>query len=415
MSFQFRRMSSLVIIAMLLLAACAGPSASVAPTPLPEQEPTSVPATAPAAATPVPPPTSGIPTEGAVPATAIPATKPPIAAATATPAPVKSDQLPATVDGQVVLQLRAGAEANQIGISDDGSNVVGPRSFRIGADGTIRLLDNVNKRILFFGQNGKLTRTLRLDETQGPIDFIVNNAGEVFVYGFSSDGAPSSQVLRYGPDGKVTARLPVSLGVSIRADGIMLTAAQDLLLVQGNQTFWTLLRQGVTVDPKIQPLTEQEGAATPRSPVIFRTTPGENGMIRLHAIGLNAGISGENIMEVGGATTSLPADARFFNVDRAMSLYFTRPSAEDNAVDVWRVAPDGTVDGGAHIVTGSCGTSWRNFYVDQAGAAWTMCVDAQGAVVTRYTLQDTSGQPLPEAATAAADVAWKPGAILTAA
>ena len=344
-----------------------------------------------------------------MPATAIPATEPPIAAATGTPAPVKSDQrtpATATADGQVVLQLSAGAEANQIGINNDGSNIVGPRSFRIGADGTIRLLDNVNKRILFFGQNGKVTRTLRLDDTQEPIDFIVNNAGETFVYG--GDGGPNFQVLRYGPDGKVTLRLPVSPGVS--ADGIMLTAAQDLLLVQGNQTFWTLLHQGVTVDPKIQPLTVQEGAATPRSPAIFRTTPGENGTLDLHAIGLNAGTSGEHFMEIGGVTTSLPADARFFNVDRAMSLYFTRPSAEGDAVDVWRVAPDGTVAGGAHIVTGSCGTSWRNFYVDQAGAAWTMCVDAQGATVTRYTLQDTSGQPLPEAATDAADVAWKPGA-----
>ena len=409
MSLQFWRLSSLAIISILLLAACAGPSASVAPTPIPEQEPTAAPATVPTA-TPLPPPTS-------VPATAIPATEPPIAAATGTPAPAEGDQQAATAqplataDGEVVLQLNAGAEPNQVGITADGSNIVGPRSFRIGADGTIRLLDNVNKRILFFDQNGKVTRTLRLDATQDPIDFIVNNAGETFVYG--GDGGPNFQVLRYGPDGKVTLHLPVSLGVS--ADGIMLTAAQDLLLVQGNQTFWTLLHQGVTVDPKIQPLTVQEGAATPRSPVIFRTTPGENGTLDLHAIGLNAGTSGEHFMEIGGVTTSLPADARFFNVDRAMSLYFTRPSAEDDAVDVWRVAPDGAVDGGAHIVTGSCGTSWRNFYVDQGGAAWTMCVDAQGASVTRYTLQDTTGQPLPEAAAAAADVAWKPGAVLTAA
>jgi hypothetical protein len=397
-------MTCLAIIATLLLAACANPSASVLPTPLPEQEPTAAPATPPVAATSVPPPTSP-------PATAIPATEPPIPAATATPAPIKSDQQPATVEGQVVLQVSAGTETNQVGITSDGSNVVGPRSFRIGADGTIRLLDNVNKRILFFGQNGKVTRTLQLDETQAPIDFIVNNAGETFVYG--GDGGPNFQVLRYGPDGKVTLRLPVSPGVS--ADGIMLTAAQDLLLVQGNQTFWTLLHQGVTVDPKIQPLTVQEGAATPRSPTIFRTTLGEDGTLDLHALGLNAGISGEHFMEVGGTTTSLPADARFFNVDRAMSLYFTRPSTENDAVDVWRVAPDGTVAGGAHIITDSCGTSWRNFYVDQAGTAWTMCVDTHGTTVTRYTLQDSAGQPLPEAAQKAADVAWKPGAVLSAA
>jgi len=411
MSYQFRRTSSLAIVAAFLLAACAGPPVSVAPTAAPAPEPSAVPATAPAAVTQALPATSGIPTQGEAPATAISATEAPIAGATETPVPAATAQPLATVAGQVVLQLSAGAEAGQVGISNAGSNIVGPRSFRIGADGTIRLLDNLNKRILFFDQNGKVTRALQLDATQEPIDFIVNNAGETFVYG--GDGGPNFQVLRYGPDGKVTLQLPVSSGVS--ADGIMLTAAQDLLLVQGNQTFWTLLHQGVTVDPKIQPLTVQEGAATPRSPTIFRTTPGENGTLDLHAIGLNAGISGENVMEIGGVTTSLPADARFFNVDRAMSLYFTRPSAEGDAVDVWRVAPDGAVAGGGHIMTGSCGTSWRNFYVDQAGAAWTMCVDAHGASVTRYILQDSTGRPLPEAAKDAADVAWKPGAAQTAA
>ncbi len=410
MSYHFRRTSRLMIVAAFLLAACSGSPTSVAPTAQPVPQPTAAPATVAATVTPVPQPTS-------VPATALPATASPIAAATELPAPTEGEQPAATAqplattDGQVVLQLSAGAGPNQVGINADGSNIVGPHSFRIGADGTIRMLDNVNKRILFFDLSGKVTRTLRLDVTQEPIDFIVNNAGETFVY--SGDGGTNFQVLRYGPDGKVTAHLPVSSGID--ADGIMLTAAQDLMLVQGNQTLWTLLHQGVNVDPKLQPLTMQDGAATPRSPAIFRTTPGENGTLDLHAISLNAGTSGESVTEIGSLTTNLPADARFFNVDRAMSLYFTRPSAEGDAVDVWRVAPDGTVAGGAHVVTGSCGTSWRNFYVDQVGAAWTMCVDAQGATVTRYLLQDSNGQPLPEAAKDTADVAWKPGARLTAA
>src|SRR4051812_45850324 len=304
MSYQFRRTSSLAIVAAFLLAACAGPAASVAPTAIPAPAPTAaptypLPATqAPAAAT-------------QAPAYPLPATEAPIVAATATPAPTEDDQLAATAQplataaGQVVLQLSAGAGASQVGING------GPRSFCIGADGTIRMLDNVNKRILFFDQSGKVTRTLRLDQTQEPIDFIVNNAGETFVYG--GDGGPNFHVLRYGPDGKVTLSLPVSPGVN--ADGIMLTAAQDLVLVQGNQTFWTLLHQGVTVDPKIQPLTVQEGVATPRSPAIFRTSPGENGTLDLHAIGLSAGISGDNFMEIGSVTTNLPSDARFFNVD----------------------------------------------------------------------------------------------------
>jgi hypothetical protein len=406
--FHLRRTSGLAIGAVLLLAACAGPSASVAPTAIPAP-PTAAPSPAPAATQP-PAPTSP-------PATAAPATEAPLPAATEAPAPTEAAQPEATVqpltapEGLVFLQLSPGDGANQVGIVNDGANIAGPRSFRIGADGSIRLLDNVNKRVLFFDQSGKVNRTLRLDQSQDPIDFIVNNAGEVFVYG--GDGGPNFQVLRYGPDGTVTARIPVSQGVS--ADGIMLTAAQDLMLVQGNQSYWTLLHQGVTVDPKIQPLTIQEGSVTPRSPTIFRTTPGENGTLDLHVIGLNAGVSGEHVQEVGGVTISLPSEARFFNVDRAMSLYFTQPNLQGDAVDVWRVQPDGAIAGGAHIVTGSCGTSWRNFYVDQAGAAWTMCVDAQGVSITRYLLQDSAGQPLPEAAAEAADVAWKPGARLDAA
>lgn len=405
--FHLRRTGGLAIGAALLLAACAGPSAST-PTVLPA--PPTAAATSLPAATQAPAPTS-------VPATAAPATEPPLAAATEAPAPTEAAQAEATAlplatpEGLVFLQLSPGDGANQIGIVGDGANVVGPRSFRIGADGSIRLLDNVNKRVLFFDQSGKVNRTLQLDQSQDPIDFIVNNASETFVYG--GDGGPNFQVLRYGPDGTVTARIPVSPGVS--ADGIMLTAAQDLMLVQGNQTYWTLLHQGVTVDPKIQPLTIQEGSVTPRSPTIFRTLPGENGALDLRVIGLNAGVSGEHVQEVGGLTVDLPSEARFFNVDRAMSLYFTQPGPQGDAVDVWRVMPDGAIAGGAHIVTGSCGTSWRNFYIDQAGAAWTMCLDAQGVSITRYLLQDSAGQALPEAAAAAADVAWKPGARLDAA
>jgi hypothetical protein len=351
-----------------------------------------------------------------MPPTELAATEPAIAA-TQAPMPTEAVepgadvQPPPAVDGQVVLKLSAGSGPGQVGIQSDTPNIIGPRSFRIGADGSIRVLDNVNHRVLFFDQSGEVGRTLRLDDSQEAVDFIVNNAGEVFVY--SGDGGSNFKVLRYGPDGKLTAQFPVSPGVS--ADGIMLTAAQDLMLIQGNQTYWTLLHRGVVVDPKIQPLTMQEGAVTPRSPAIFRTLPGENGTVDLHAIGLNAGLSGENVMEIANLTASLPSDARFFNVDRAMSVYFTRTTPDGDAVDVWRVLPDGTTAGGAHILRGGCEGSWRTFYVDQAGAAWTMCVDGQGATITRYTLQDSNGQPLPEAARDAADVAWKPGARLNAA
>src|SRR5215216_2993643 len=134
MPFQIRRMRSLAVIATLLLAACAGPSTGIAPTAVPVATPTSLPATAfaPPTAASLPPTASSAPTEQPT-AAPLSATEPPITAATATLAPAVGDQTPATVDGQVVLQLSAGADANQVGIINDGSTVTGPRSFRIGA------------------------------------------------------------------------------------------------------------------------------------------------------------------------------------------------------------------------------------------------------------------------------------------
>lgn len=393
-----RRVAGL-LVAAAVLAACAGSPAadptSAPPAPTPtrraEVDPTITPAS--------PEPTLAPPTRAA--------TQAPTASegsATAVPAPPLAE-----LKGEVQLNLGVGGGVDQAGVDTSGEALVGPRSFRIGADGSIRVLDNVGKRVLFF-KGGKPGRVLSLANTQDPWDFIVNNAGEVFVF---DKGA--NQVLRYGPDGKVTATIAIGQGVSIAADGLMLTADQDLMLVQGNQFVWTLVHKGVSVPPEIQTLTRQEAAPTPRSPALFQTTRDDQDHPYLRVVGLTGGIAGDMMVDVDGRSIDLPADARFFNVDRAMNLYFSRSSPNGDAVDLWRVLPDGTASGGGHIATGACGSSWRTIYVDQSGAAWTMCASAAGTIITRYALLDSGGKPLPEAAGQPADVAWKPGARFSAA
>jgi hypothetical protein len=91
-----------------------------------------------------------------------------------------------------------------------------------------------------------------------------------------------------------------------------------------------------------------------------------------------------------------------------MNLYFV--GYRDSGMAVARVLPDGTVAGGAQIQEQGCHLSWRQFYIDQTGSAWTLCVNYQGATVKRYTLLNSIGQPLPEAAKQPADVIWRPGA-----
>ncbi len=415
MTQRIWHLASLLVSGALLLAACAGPAATA---PTPTAQPT-VAAPATNIAQPTARPTEGVAEAPAASPTAARAQEAPSIEPAASPTaaqaepPAEPVAVPAALplaEGEVVLQLSPGAGEGQVGIGSSPDSIAGPRSFRIGSDGSIRLLDNANQRILFFNPDGNFERTLTIAEASDPMDFIVNTEGEVFVY--DRYGEPP-QVLRYAPDGKLAERLPISSGVSVNANGIMLTADQDLLLIQDNQTYWTLTRKGIVVAPEIQPLTRQDGTATPRSPTRFQTVAGEGGRPELRVIGLTGGVTGDTMGEVTRVPLNLPADARFFNVDRAMDLYFTRTTAEE--LELWRVSPNGLIAGGARVSVAGCQSSWRTSYVDQAGTAWAMCATHQGVTITRYTLLDPAGQPLPEAAQVAADVMWKPGARLDAA
>jgi hypothetical protein len=305
--------------------------------------------------------------------------------------------------------LAPGSGTGQVGISGQGTELNGPRAFRIGVDGTVRLLDTGNKRLLFFKPDGTLVRTVTITAAQDPVDFIVNPQGQIFVFDKGTTDPP--QVLHYHANGALAERFPVHPAVGKAADGIVLTAEQDLLLLQhrftfANPLYWVIVHEHTVITPTLQPLTQQEGDGTPRSPAIFRTVAGTDDF-GLDILKRGAYAQDKLMQEVWHMSVSLPQsfEIRFFNVDRAMNLYFATTPAALNAV-VWRVAPNGTVVGGAFVPV--CAPSWRRIYVDQAGTVWTMCVTEQGVSVIRHTLQDFTGQPLPEAVAIAADVPWKP-------
>jgi hypothetical protein len=395
----------LAIAALIAMAGCTAPSAPQ-PTPVAEVAPRN------AAEQPYPItyPTSAQETSLApYPAPAQPTATPlpQIEEPTIAPAlesPTRPTTTPAAlplVEGEIVLKLSPGSGPGQVGIRGDSLNSSGPMAFRIGGDGTIRVLDNYNRRVLFFDQKGKLLRSLSIDEARNPVDFIVNPQGSVFVLD-RGDGR-TTQVLRYAPDGRLAERLPLDTNVG-GAEAITLTADQDLLIVSGNQAYWSLIHKGVTVAPELQPLTRREGTATPRSPMIFRTIADAGGTRTVYIAQTTS------IDAISSLSVNLPAEVGlFFNVDRAMNLYFVGDWGYPGMAVV-RVLPDGTVAGGAQIQLEGCHLSWRQFYIDQAGSVWTMCVNDQGATVKRYTLVGPDGQPLPEASKQPADVIWRPGA-----
>ena len=394
-----RRLSSPATwwLCALLLAACASPAATV---------PTTVPTVAPPAATSAPPATvESIATQAPAPTEAL--LEPTAAVPAITP--------PATVTGDVVLRLGAGTAPNQVGISGDAGALSGPRAFRIGADGSIRLLDPARKRILFFKPDGTLQRTLPIDEVTSAIDFIVSNSGDVYVLATIESG--ESKVLHYAPNGKLAEQIPVGQGIGINANGIMLTAEDSLMLVQNNQLSWMIRHRDTLTPPAVQALTQQHAVPTPRSPALFASGVAMNGTQPLTVIGMTGSVFGDMLTDVTTIQAQVADDMRFFNVDRAMSLYFASDPAADQ-IDVARVDADGAVLGGARIDQRGCDSSlrsWRSFYIDQDGSAWNMCVTPAELTISRYTLRDAQGQPLPPAAQQPADVAWKPGANFSAA
>jgi hypothetical protein len=399
-----------ILLCCLLLVSCSGQFTTEVP-------PTQVVPTVTEELAPSPILPSAIPVTPLVPAateapTALISTEPPLVATEAIATPLSGPPL-ATLQGQAVLQLSNGSGDGQIGIATNNSlgyeELVGADSFRIGADGSIRMLDSLNKRLLFFTAQGQFIRAATLAEAVTPTDFIVDPQGQIFLFDRGTLNRETflwegGQVLRYGSDGNLAE--VIDIAPQVAADGILRTANDDLLLVQGNQRFWTIIHDGARTPLPIQPLTAREGAATPRSPVIFRATPQDWGL-EFYLTDL-AG----SALPLGVPTITLPP-ATFFNVDRAMNLYFTSfdSMSEVPGVSTWRVEPEGAVVGGGFVAFAGCKRlNWRSFYIDQAGAAWSLCVNDSTVTITRYDLLDLQGAPFPPAPAEPSPLAsWRPG------
>lgn len=386
--------TSLIVVTALLCAAC---TLSNAQNPTPQMLPPTI-APAPTATT---APTAAAPTA---------ATLPTAAAPEPTSAAIGLFE-PQIAKGEVVLTLKAGTGNDQVGISGTGDDVSGPRAFRIGSDGSLRLLDTLNNRILFFTNDGKRARTLAISGVTQVTDFIVNTNGETFVLATLDAGQPT--ILHYNQAGAVVEQIALNGTVGSSADGIMLTAQGWLMLVQGNTRSWVIRHDAIDTPPNLQALTERDVVPTPRSPALFNSTFDAMGAPNLRIFGPN----GDALTQRVAVTPESPATASFFNVDRAMNLY-TASDFSQPQVDLYRLAPEGNVLGTVRIDASSCAStlrSWRSYYIDQVGTAWALCVTAGQATLTRYTLTNAEGQPLPDAAPTPADVAWKPGANFSAA
>jgi hypothetical protein len=403
-----RRRARVLLIGMLalLLGACspgASPAATPAPTsvaglrPTPRPRPTDPPPPTPA---PTEDPREANPPPTPQPEAALAPTEGP-SEANAPPTPQPEAALAPTVTGETVLTFGRGAGDGNIGAN---------ATFRIGADGSIRVLDSDNRRLLFYDAAGALRREQPLAEANSPLDFIVANSGEIFVLDFGGDGAnQNGPVLRYAADGTLAERIAV--GQNVVGAALMLNSQNYLFVVNGVESHTLIQHDGVAVPAATQPFTAHRGGITPRSPVAFISEyDNPNNVSKVSVLNVTATNSPQRILIA-------PAGQHFFNIDRAMNVYTT--SSLDvplTAMTTQRYSPAGELLGAAHIDLAGCDMERqadRRFYIDQAGAAWTLCITPAGATISRYSLLDAGGQPLPAAASEPADVSWRPGGKFT--
>ncbi|HYF62788.1 MAG TPA: hypothetical protein VD886_08225 [Herpetosiphonaceae bacterium] len=380
LSVRQRARISLICIVALLLGACS-PGAAPAPTPTGGPPAATSAARLRPTATPTIDPAPPTPEAGDI--------------ATPTPPTLAEADLPA-VAGQTVLSLGRGAGDGNIGAR---------ATFRIGADGSIRVLDSENRRLIFYGQDGAFQRERSLAEANNPLDFIVAGSGDVFVLDYAGDTPDRlGPVLRYGADGTLQERIAV--GEKVFGSALMLNSDNHLFVVNGVYSYVLIQHGGISVPAETQPFTIHRGAITPRSPVAF--------VSEYDAENNASSVSINGLTDVNGSyhVLSAPGPQHFFNVDRAMNVYTTSSLSDLSAgIAVRRYDPAGALLGGARIDVSGCEMGHeadRLFYVDQLGAAWTLCQTADGATVSRYDLLDAAGQPLPPAADKAAVTYWNP-------
>ncbi|HEY0734920.1 MAG TPA: hypothetical protein VGD69_08420 [Herpetosiphonaceae bacterium] len=399
---------SLMLLLGVLLSACS-PAQQVAQSP--SQAPVSPPATTAAAPTPAPPtqtpvPPTLVPTLVAAteppatqpPATQTPAATPTLSAATLAPTLAAATTPPVVAQGQEVLTIPAGSGSGQVGIS----TTDGPPTFRIAADGSIRVMDTLNKRLLFFtGQPFKLTQTLDLSFLQRPTDFVVTGKGDLYV--LDAEAWAISHLSIQGAELNNIALNPETKGkfttISLTADGRIFGLER--------KNGYLLIDAAGPIPIEDQPNSQVEGSATVRSNAIFSIVADNSNQQRQSLLINYGGVAPATIPlgEVEGEVT-------FLDINQGMEPYTL--VTRGTTAEVQRFSVDGLLLGTLTLDLSGCRAIPRGVYVDRPGDIYTMCVGAQGVSIKHYVMTDAQGQPLPRFDQLVQNAPWSPGSLQSA-
>ncbi len=342
------------------------------------------------------------------PATSAPATTVPSPAipATQTIAPTVSPTAPPTATvappvagaGKIVLSLPAGIGTGQVGIG----GTDGPASFRIGADGSIRILDTHNQRLLFFdGATGKPQRTISLSETEHPTDFAVKGTGELFVL-----DTMANKFYLYDLDGRKRKefKIPLAPEHTEVLKTLSLTASGDLWIMNEIKAFPLLTPDGKQLSRDATEAAGMGGSVTVRSNARFRIEAGGD---KAHLI-----VDVQSQPAFDQQVGLLDEHPVFLDVNQGMELYVAAKKGE--STEIRRYSPAGELMGTLSVDRNGCRPTARGIYVDRPGDVYTMCTGAGGVTVARYSMTDLVGKPLPRYNKLVTTVVWSPNSLQAA-
>ncbi len=409
---RYVRSRKLLLPLMLALTACQSAASSPAPT--------NPPRVAEVVTRPVPPPTAAatavattvLPTAVAIAAptavatlavkvtkptakpTAIPPTTAPSVTKPTVPPTAKPTAIPpVAIVGTTVLQLKAGQGKGQVGITADD----GPSTFRVAADGSYRIMDPVNKRLLFFdGTSGKLLQTLNLAFLGRPTDFVVSGKGDLYVLdaeGWTLDHLEVS--------GKELRNIPLNPDLKGQFTTITLTA-DGRIYGLGAENVYLLVTADGALEPETQGISGT-GMYTVRSNAVFSLLTGEN-----------AATPGETDLYIstGDPETrfnlgKLSGQVSFVDVNQGMQPYIAISAG--GLTEIRRFDVQGNLLGTLTVDQRGCRAAARSLYIDRPGAVYSMCVSDGGVTIQRYVMADAAGTPLPLFSALVTTAPWSPG------
>jgi hypothetical protein len=311
--------------------------------------------------------------------------------------------LPTAVsERRIVLTIPAGNGKGQVGVTADDQ----PPTFRIAADGSIRIMDTVNKRLLFFNRQASGTayvsaQTINLSSMKRPTDFVVTGKGDLYVL-----DAEDWILEHLSIDGKKLNTIPLNPATKGAFTTISLTADGRIMGLAG-QSGYILATSGGPIPLDDQPNAQLEGVVTVRSNALFSITPDSNQQRRQMLLINYGGIAPTEIDlgEVDGQVT-------FLDVNQGMEPYIV--VSRGPATEVRRYNVTGELLGVLSLDRAGCRPATRGVYVDRPGDVYTMCVDEQGITIKQYSMVDAQGQPLARFEQLVEAAPWSPGNLQSA-